>query len=226
MTSSASDGRARILGTIARSLGRGPLPAAEAAVLDQRLADHRPNTIPARAQLPQPQQVDLFVIKAGDALATVDRVGSNQDVPGAVARYLADEGLLPKLTIGPAAELAALPWSSQAGLGVNEGRVGAEGEAALTGVFAAVAETGTLMMTSGPETPTGNVFLPETHIALVHAEQVVGPLEDAWARLRAAGSTLPRTVNLVTGPSRTGDIEAVMYMGAHGPRRLHIIIVG
>jgi L-lactate dehydrogenase complex protein LldG len=57
-------------------------------------------------------------------------------------------------------------------------------------------------------------------------------MEDAWAKLRQAhpgatlsGESMPRTVNFITGPSRTGDIEQKILMGAHGPRRLHIVIV-
>jgi L-lactate dehydrogenase complex protein LldG len=222
-----NDSRTRILGNIADSLGRGPLPPDATLELDRRLTAPRPNTVPARAQLPHPQQVDLFAQMAAAALATVERLGTDQEIPAAVARYLESEGLLPKVTYGPAPELAALPWSGQAGLQATEGRVRDEGEAMVTGVFAAIAETGTLMITSGADTPTGNVFLPETHVVVVRAEQVVGPLEDAWTKLRAAtGAAMPRTVNLVTGPSRTGDIEAVMYMGAHGPRRLHILLIG
>lgn len=222
-----NDSRARILGNIASSLGRGPLPPNATLELDRRLTAPRPNTVPARAQLPHPLQVDLFAQMAEAALATVEKLGTDQEIPAAVARYLESEGLLPKVTYGPAPELAALPWTDQAGLQAMEGRVRDAGEAMVTGVFAAIAETGTLMITSGAQTPTGNVFLPETHVAVVRAEQVVGPLEDAWTKLRAAmGSAMPRTVNLVTGPSRTGDIEAVMYMGAHGPRRLHILLIG
>ena len=60
-----------------------------------------------------------------------------------------------------------------------------------------------------------------------HPDADLGPYEDAWDRLRAAEGEgrLPRTVNFITGPSRTGDIEQTIQMGAHGPRRLHVILV-
>ncbi len=220
--------RDQILSNIARSLGRGPLPPERIAELDRKLDTHAANTVPARAQLDPAARVDLFVRMAEAALATVDRVSSDTDVPAAVARYLSDEGLLPQIVVGPAEELSRFPWSLADDLGVRRGVAGREGEAAVTGAFAAVAETGTLMLVSGADRPTANVFLPETHIVLLRADQVVGPLEAAWDRVRAefGAGTMPRTVNLVTGPSRTGDIEAVMYMGAHGPRRLHIILIG
>ena len=81
------------------------------------------------------------------------------------------------------------------------------------------------MLLSGPDHPTTLNFLPDTHIVVLRASQVVGPYEDAWARLRAAATAMPRTVNFVTGPSRTADIEQTIQLGAHGPRRLHIVLI-
>jgi L-lactate dehydrogenase complex protein LldG len=220
--------REQILANLARSLGRGPLPPERVAELDRRISAHPVNTIPGRSQVPAAAQVDLFERMADAAAATVARVQTNDEVPDEVARYLGEEGLLAEIVVGPADELSAIPWDEEKGLQVRRGRAGREGEVAVTGAFAAIAETGTLMLLSGSDRPTGNVFLPETHIVVLGTDQVVGPLEAAWDKLRAdgGGNAMPRTVNLVTGPSRTGDIEAVMYMGAHGPRRLHIVLVG
>jgi L-lactate dehydrogenase complex protein LldG len=84
------------------------------------------------------------------------------------------------------------------------------------------------MLLSGPTHPTTLNFLPEVHIVVLRAADVVGPYENAWARVRTArdNGAMPRTVNFVTGPSRTADIEQTIQLGAHGPRRLHIILVG
>jgi L-lactate dehydrogenase complex protein LldG len=96
----------------------------------------------------------------------------------------------------------------------------------LSRALAGVAETGTLIMTSGPDNPTTLNFLPENHIVLLLADDVAGNYEDVWDKLREKyGSNLPRTVNMITGPSRTGDIEQTIELGAHGPRRLHILLV-
>ena len=97
----------------------------------------------------------------------------------------------------------------------------------LTRAFAGIAETGTLMLTSGPAGPTGLNFLPETHMVVVRAGDIAGSYEDAWDRLRDSrdGEALPRTVNLITGPSRTADIEQTIQLGAHGPRRLHVVLI-
>jgi L-lactate dehydrogenase complex protein LldG len=85
------------------------------------------------------------------------------------------------------------------------------------------------MLISGEATPTTLNFLPDTHIVLLRASQVVAAYEDGWDLLRQRPGDgphrLPRTVNFITGPSRTGDIEQKIELGAHGPRRLHVILV-
>ena len=93
----------------------------------------------------------------------------------------------------------------------------------MTKAFAGIAETGTLMLLSGPHSQTAMNFLPDVHIVVLSAPHIVGPYEDAWSRIRAGG-TLPRTVNLITGPSRSADIEQTLQLGAHGPVQLHIVI--
>jgi L-lactate dehydrogenase complex protein LldG len=100
--------------------------------------------------------------------------------------------------------------------------------ASVSHAFAGVAETGTLVLTSGRDNPTTLNFLPDNHIVVVEAKDVVGDYETVWQRLRERFGTgnLPRTVNMITGPSRSADIEQTLILGAHGPRRLHVIIVG
>jgi L-lactate dehydrogenase complex protein LldG len=110
---------------------------------------------------------------------------------------------------------------------IETGAAENEDHSSLTGAFAGVAETGTLVMLSGAGHPTTLNFLPDTHIAVVRADCIVGTYEDVWARLRAefGHGAMPRTVNWITGPSRTADIEQTLLLGAHGPQRLHILIV-
>ena len=96
----------------------------------------------------------------------------------------------------------------------------------ITGCFCAVAETGTLMMCSSPATPAAVSLLPETHIAIVLASRILPYMEDAWDLARKELGTLPRAVNFISGPSRTGDIEQTIVLGAHGPYRVHLVIVG
>ncbi|MBA3903867.1 MAG: hypothetical protein C0522_09380, partial [Rhodocyclaceae bacterium] len=96
----------------------------------------------------------------------------------------------------------------------------------VTGAFCAIADTGTLMLLSGPDTPAATSLLPETHIAILPVSRVVPFMEDGWRLLREEKGSLPRAVNFVSGPSRTADIEQTVTLGAHGPYRVHIILVG
>ena len=112
---------------------------------------------------------------------------------------------------------------------LRRGRAEAGDAVSITPAASGIAETGTLMVRSGPATPYTLNFLPDTHIAVLAAADIVGSYEDAWARMRPAGETgasLPRTVTLITGPSRSSDIERTVTIGVHGPLRLHIVLVG
>ena len=220
------DAKAQILGQIRRSLKRGALPAATSAELAQRLTDHARNLVPERGARDHAQLVELFVAMATDANAVVTRLDRLADVPAAVAQLLARENLPAQLVAAPA--LAALPWAERPLLGLLFGRAEGSDHVSVTPEFAAIAETGTLMLVSGADTPSTLNFLPDTHVVVLKAADVVGPYEDALDRLRAQGANgavLPRTINFVTGPSRTGDIEQTIQLGAHGPRRLHILLV-
>lgn len=226
-----SSARDQILGSIRASLGRGPLAGDAAAALHAGLARPARNLIPERtAGLDDDALVRHLVAKLGEAACSVDEAASLDEVPARVAAWLQRENLPARLVQAPA--LAGdLDWTRTPTVEVKTGTADGSEDSSVTPVFAAVAETGTLVLLSDAATPTGLNFLPENHIAVVRRSQVVGPLEDAWSRLRAArpaadgGHTMPRTVNLITGPSRTGDIEQRIQMGAHGPRRLHVIVV-
>jgi L-lactate dehydrogenase complex protein LldG len=219
-----SEGRRTVLAAVARALGRDGPDAAMRAELEQRLAQPRPNLIPVRANLPHPQRVALFVEMAREAAATVAVVRAPEAVPEAVADYLRRENLPPELTIAADPALEGLPWSSRPLLSVRSGRADGSEAVSLTHAFAGIAETGTLMLRSGQDAPTTLNFLPDTNIVLLRAGRIVGAYEEAWAMLRAAGA-MPRTVNFITGPSRSADIEQTLQLCAHGPRRLHILLL-
>ena len=214
-----------ILGGVRRALRRGPLPDEASTSLAERLAAHRRNLIPARASgLDRRQRIDLFVAMAQEVQTTVARVASPEAVPAEVARYLAAENLPAELVMAPDPGLDAIPWDTRPLLAIRRGAAQAGDAVSLTPCLAAVAETGTLMLVSGADTPTTLNFLPDTHIVVLRAGQVVASYEDGWDLVRAAGAW-PRTINLITGPSRTGDIEQRIVLGAHGPRRLHVVLI-
>lgn len=220
--------RETILGAIKRAHGRGAAEEAAArGVVAARLKNPTRGLVPARAQLPHGEQVTLFETQALEQAASVVRVSSESEVPGAIADYLKSSNLAPKLRRAPDPMLESLPWDGQPLLEVETGRAEAEDQVSLTAAFAGIAETGTLMLTSGPMAPVTLNFLPDTHIVVLKASQIVGPYEDAWDRLRARDGqgAMPRTVNFITGPSRTADIEQTIQLGAHGPRRLHIVLI-
>jgi L-lactate dehydrogenase complex protein LldG len=220
-----NEAREQILAGIRRSLKRGRLDAAHETALRERVVAHRRNLVPARAAaLDDPGRIDLFAAMAEEVQATVTRVGSPAEVPGEVARYLAAENLPAEVVLAPDPTLADLPWDERPLLTTRRGRAETADAVSLTPCFAAIAETGTLMLISGAQTPTTLNFLPDTHIVVVRTDQVVATYEDGWDRLRARGG-MPRAMNFITGPSRTGDIEQRIELGAHGPRRLHIILI-
>ena len=129
--------------------------------------------------------------------------------------------------MAPSPQLDRYRWSEQKMLALRRGRGEGRDQVSITGAFAGIAETGTLVMASGPDHPVSLNLLPDTHIVVLREEDVVAGYEDVWARLREryGKDAMPRTVNTITGPSRTGDIEQAMELGAHGPRRLHIVVV-
>jgi len=220
-----------ILNGIRRGLGRGPLPADAAKALDARLAAPVRHLRPSRATLSRPDLVAQFLRYAEREHATVTRVVDVSMIPAAVASYLAAQNLPAAIAMAPHAELLAMPWAERPLLRVETRRAAPTDGAALQHGFAGIAETGTLMLPSGPDRPTTLNLLPDTALVFLRASRIVGALEDAWALLRTehrdsrTGGALPRNVMLVTGPSRSADIEQTLELGAHGPRRLHILLL-
>jgi L-lactate dehydrogenase complex protein LldG len=214
--------RSDILGRVRAKLGRDETNAAAGrAAIDTTLAARAQGPRPAVAQ--KSALVARCVEKSLAQSSTVDRVATLAEAPAAVARYLAGLNLPPRGVIWPS--LAALDWS---GAGIAAEARGAEDAdpVGITGCFCAIAETGTLMLCGGPDTPATVSLLPETHIAIVPTDRIVAGMEEAWALARAELGQLPRAVNFISGPSRTGDIEQTIVLGAHGPYRVHLILVG
>ena len=219
--------RDAIFANIRRSLGvTGAEPTRREEVAD-RLKAHPRGVIPKRGQLEPQARIDLFRTMVEAASGTVDMVARDK-VPAAIAAFLRAHNLPMRLRRGADARLAALPWDQERTLTIDVGPSDGNQLAAVSHAFGAIAESGTLMLTSGADNPTTLNFLPDTHIVVVDAKDVAGDYETLWARLRLAlgEGVMPRTVNLITGPSRSADIEQTLILGAHGPRRLHVVVVG
>jgi len=192
----------------ARSIADAP------ADVTARLTQKPRSTLPAYTEEPTERLVRLME----SVQMSVTRVQSSADVVNAVEDYINTEGLTGEVTVAPA--LKTLAWSKQFRSG---GASGTE-STSITPCFAAVAETGSVVFSSTADTPATLNFLPDNHIVVVNESQVVGHVDDVWTQVRQAA--IPdRAINFVTGPSRTGDIEQAIEIGAHGPRRMHVVLV-
>jgi L-lactate dehydrogenase complex protein LldG len=215
-----SDARAQILGNIRHSLRRtGALEHSVQRMLEERLAHPEVHVQPRVEGTP----VDRFIAKVEGVSGTTARVSALADVPQALIDYLTVQSLPLTVVMATQAPLNEINWPNS--LNIEHRPARREDRIAVTGAFAGIAETGTLVLLSGPQSPTTLNFLPDVHIAVLRREQMVVHIEDVWTRLRAQSKAMPRTVNMITGPSRTADIEQTIQLGAHGPRSLHVIIV-
>jgi L-lactate dehydrogenase complex protein LldG len=219
--------REAVIRAIRRGLRRGELSEDAQAALRARLAGHSRRPIPARTALDRPALIELFVANVEKEYGTLARLPDLDAVPGAVAGYLAQQNLPPRLVMSPHPELTSIPWSGQPSLRIHAGRTRGDDPVSLQHGFAGIAETGTLMLPSGPTRPTTVNLLAETAMVLLRTSRVVGPYEDAWDLLRGelGEGTMPRNVMLVTGVSRSADIEQTLELGAHGPHRLHVLLI-
>lgn len=191
-------GEQRAIEQYVQTRTRGPLPVAES------------------------DPIARFRQRALSLASSVDQIPSVEQLADAVAAYLKSNDLLRDAVAWP--EFSDLDWRAAA---INAAfRPANESDlVGITGAFCAIAETGTLMLLSSAATPAATSMLPETHIAVVRADRIVAHMEDAFALLRAEREMLPRAVHFVSGPSRTADIEQTIVLGAHGPYRVHIVLV-
>jgi len=216
-----------LLASIRRSLGVTGNEEPRLAAVKARLERRARGVVPARGQLPPAKRVKLFRAMVEAANGTIENVPRRDDVPAAVTAFLRARNLPMQLRCGADPRLAAMPWQSERTLDIRIGRSDGNDLTAISHAFGAVAETGTVALTSGPDNPTTLNFLPDSHIVVVDAADIVGDYETLWQRLRERyNGLMPRTVNLVTGPSRSADIGQILVLGAHGPRRLHVLVVG
>ena len=194
--------RDHILGRIRRVSGKAETPAPLRPAISR--ADDR---------------VGQFTAQAEGVQATTSRIGHIDDLPGALADELRQRNLPAQIRTGED-PLFERDWGT---VEQSKGTGRLAEPASLTRAQLGVAETGSLVFTSGPDNPVTLNFLGETHFAVVGAGDIVDGYEEVWATL--AERDRPRTVNFVTGPSRSGDIGQTLQLGAHGPVALHIFVV-
>jgi len=214
--------RDAILESIRRRLDLDPQDAGRKKLIEKRMATHARNTIPARAMGASAELVAEFETMLGRVQGTTVHVSGLQEVPAAIARYLGRTP--PDICISREVEQMNIPWDTAPGLQLMPWRPGTSFEVCVTGCEGAAAETGTIAVASSADNPLTQSFLGDRHIVILHRRQIVGSYEEVWDRLRTG--SLPRHVTFISGPSCTGDIEMILEYGAHGPRELHVIIVG
>ena len=219
--------REAIFASIRRSLGVTGTEATRRFEVETRLAEAPAGVVPRRGQGDAETRVATFKAEAERAQASLAEVATLTDVPAEAARFLRDNNCPATLRMGADARLTAMPWS-ETSLEILRGPSEGHDLNAVSAAFAGIAETGTIALVSGADNPTTLNFLPDNQIVVLRRQDVVADYESAFARLRTAYGKggAPRTLNLITGPSRSADIEQTLLLGAHGPRRLHIVIAG
>ena len=222
----SKDPRETVLARVRTKLGvRGDEPGRRGLV-HSRLRAHPANLIPERAQRPRgelPRLLQTMLEKNG---AKTVRVRTLKGISEAIASALRDNNLPSRVRAGDDAIFESLR-AEPGVIEVLSGPAQATDIVALSHAFAGAAETGTLFLSSGADNPSTLNFMPENHFVVVLVGDIVGSYEECWTKLRSAdGGRMPRTVNLISGPSRTADIEQTIVMGAHGPKTLVVFIAG
>lgn len=214
--------RENILLRIRKAQGKpgGEPTAAEIAAARAVMATHEAGPQPRAAHTGD--RLAQFRKECDRLFTTHAGVASMNDVPGEVARYLKAGSLDARVVAWKA--LAALDWSGT-GVAIDDRPANGEDRTGLTDCFCGIAETGTLLLLSSPATPKATALLPETHICVVRVARMVDTMEESFALMRGEVGEPPRSTFFVSGPSRTADIEQTIVIGAHGPYRVHVILV-
>lgn len=216
--------RDRILSAIRTSIGPNARSEDREGKVRERISRHAPGIVPQGPKSVAARR-KRFVEKAKAAAATVDVVQPGEEAE-AIGNWLRRQNVPQVLRMGADRRLQRMKWPRGGPQRVTA--VGDEASfTALSHAVAGIAESGTLLMLSGKGNPTSLNFLAENHIVLLDEKDIENDHEAVWARLRRRTGKrgLPRTVNMITGPSRSADIEQTLILGAHGPVRLHIIVV-
>lgn len=184
-----------------------------------RRVSNAPRPALYRAPAPSADLVTQFAAQATAVHADVTLLDSASAIPSVIADILRGRNLPAIVHVPNGSALSGLPWESAPGLTIARAAPGPD-DAALAQADFGIAETGTLAYYAGNGAPASWHFRPGLEIAVLRAGTIAAHMENGLAR-----GALPHTVNFVTGPSRTGDIEQTLELGAHGPKALAILIV-
>ncbi len=225
MSNQSTNSRQDILANIRSSLDAGARSTISSD-LRMKNAISRINSHP-EGIIPQGNSFALFCKKVEASEASLQRVKSYAKARKAICKYLADHNLTTHIRTGTDKRLARIISAKEGELRFSVGPSDGSDLVCLSHAQNGVAETGTLILTSGPENPSTLNFLPDTHIIVINKKDIEGSYEEVWKNVRRkfGKGKMPRTLNMITGPSRSADIEQTLILGAHGPLRLHVIVI-
>ena len=168
------------------------------------------------------EMLERFTRGLEKVFATHETVTTEAQISKAIERYLNQLDAGDELVVAPAVSKAGLLDNSslQQRLAPTRGNE----KNAVTLAYAGIAETGSLVMLSAADTPMTTNFLPDNFICVLKTRDVLNDMEALWSRMASEQRTMPRCLSLITGPSRTADVEQIIQMGAHGERRVHVIL--
>jgi L-lactate dehydrogenase complex protein LldG len=223
-----SSARNAILGDIRNTLSKRASDKDRADIVAKRLSEKPTGIIPKRGQVNLEERIKLFTEMATKVHTNVVRVKKYEDIPADISNYLREHNLPSSIKTGHDKRLSKAKWASHKNLTITKGASDGNDLVGVSHATTGIAETGTLLMESGQANPTTINFLADHHIVVISAKDIKGDMEASWSKLESKDGELvmPRVVNFITGPSRSGDIEQKLLLGAHGPRALRIIIVG
>jgi len=215
-----TDARTAILGRLRAAGGSGPLPDLDTAVLERR-------------QWPAAERVER--LRKGMEAVHTEFLEATPAIWPAVVRAFCDREGLKNLLFGPTCEAGAelakgwapggtqlMPYDRPVEAFKDELFTGVD--AGFTSTMGGVAETGGLLLMPGSAEPRLMSLVPPIHIALLRASTIQ---DTFWSAVKALGwgRSLPPNALLISGPSKTADIEQTLAYGVHGPKRLIVVLV-
>ncbi len=219
MTDSAFQARQKVISDVRNSIAQQQT-AVKAAVAAQR---HSVCASLAPRPVVDGNLVERLIQKHMAVHGTAAVVSALSHVPDTVSAFLSAHELPQKMVMPSTEMMMGLDWNPNWQIECRRAR--ADDMVAVTDAVCAIAESGTFVIASSADVSSTQMFLPENHVVIVDAGQIVRHLEDALTVCAELISTVARAVHMITGPSKTADVEQTIQYGAHGPRRLHAVIV-
>ncbi len=210
--------RDNILARISSALGRSGATPDTRAELERRMAAPPSGPRPAI----EDDHIGRFIAKAETNGLTVGYLAALQFLVPATAGLLFEKDIEADISVAPA--LADLGWPKDWHVNIGAGRY--EEHLSVTLASAGIAETGSVIFRSGPGSPASLNFLPDIHVIVLKISDILRYPEDVWARFRSQAEDWPRTINVIAGPSRTADVGGIVVRPAHGPKTVHLFLVG